>query len=121
MAKVRKGPSPKVAQVYCKADAARAPMTAKSPLCEFGFPAACALSVGNAAVARILVLPRGGKTGYSRRAQQGSAVEFTHCGTKPPFADKSVDIFCAKCVSAGLCARETAASFAQKYELWILK
>jgi hypothetical protein len=52
----------------------------ESPLCEFGFLAACARSVENAASAQSSVLPRGGKTSHSWRVQQGSEVEFTHCG-----------------------------------------
>jgi hypothetical protein len=55
-------------------------MVAASPVCEFGFLAACARSVENAASAKNSVLPRGGKTSHSCRVQQGSEVEFTDCG-----------------------------------------
>ena len=54
--------------------------SATSPKCEFGFPAACARSVENAASAKNSVLPRSRKTSHWCRVQRGSKVELTECG-----------------------------------------
>jgi hypothetical protein len=57
-------------------------MAAESPICEFGFLAARARSIENAAIAKSSAPPRGRKTGHSCKAQQDKSVELTDSADK---------------------------------------
>jgi len=70
-----------------------------SPKCEFGFSAACARSVDNAAPAENSGLPRGGKTSRSSSAQHRTVAEFTDCGQNQPSVSttQTQSRLCASC------------------------